>query len=424
MCLLMSVILALLTIAPLTAAVTTQLPSLSLAITREGPVVRIDFSGALQVAPAVTGPWNDLPAAVSPLQENATNAARFYRARAADPQSIFAESSVIAFGLSGGFQTNFEHAFAGTPDGIVPPHRVKEYFDGALQLGSSTIPVALRVRGNSSLQECPFPKLKFKVSKANRAGTPFFDAREIKVGTHCAEGGRGTIGRLRDERAAFREALAYEVMSALGFAGPRVRRAQIDYRDTSLTNSISPSGWQVNRHAVILDDIEVVAERLGGRALSDDEIAAIENANFDPQLIDLLLLHALLGNWDFALPADGHGLWNTHVIELPDLRLLPIAGDFDLSSFVTELVRSGAPGDYHPELGDVERQARFTVEGIAARVGSASFALGAARFAGKRAAIEAAIAAAEIDDAGRANAQRHTAAFFDALAAIPVKGPR
>lgn len=91
-------------------------------------------------------------------------------------------------------QAHFDLALAGIPDGIFPPRREKPYFVGKVWYSGHEVPVQLRVRGNSSLQECPFPKLKFKVARVDRVGTRFADAREVKLGTHCADGGRGTVG--------------------------------------------------------------------------------------------------------------------------------------------------------------------------------------------------------------------------------------
>jgi hypothetical protein len=104
----------------------------------------------------------------------------------------------VALITTGPFQRHFDLAFAGTPDGIFPPKREKPYFDGTLQMTGFDIPVSLRVRGNSSLQECPFPKLKFKVSREHRTGTPFFDARG-KTRHALRRGSHGNIGRLRDD---------------------------------------------------------------------------------------------------------------------------------------------------------------------------------------------------------------------------------
>jgi len=384
----------------------------------DGSVV-IHFDGRLRTASAITGPWTELPTAVSPYTNAAAGSQRFYRAQLLFGGGFFTETSIVAWTLTGPLQRHFELAFAGLPDGFFPPKRVKPYFDGALKMGTSELQVQLRVRGNSSLQECPFPKLKVKISPEQRAGTPFADAREIKIGTHCAEGGFGNIGRLRDERATFREALAYEAMTLLGFAGPRVRRARIDFHDTSPANGESPVGWELNRQAMILDDAEVVAERLGGRALDDAEITALTRAGFSPQLItDLRCFHALLGNWDFRLSEDGTGLWNTDVIELPNGQLLPIAGDFDLSSWVTGLPRAVAPRDYHPEWPALDRETRYALEQIQRAVPAPILAAARDRFSAKRTAVEALIDAAEIDEPGRANARDHVAAFFTALAAL------
>jgi len=401
-------------------------PVLSLA--REAGGTRIDFTGMLQQAPTVTGPWTELTNAASPywLPADAKDFSitsveksnlGFYRTRG--PESIFDRQSVINVTLAGPFQVHFEKAFAGTPDGIIPPVREKPWFEGEVALTAPGLerPIDVRVRGNSSLQECPFPKLKFKVSRADRAGTPFFNAREIKVGTHCAEGGRGTIGRLRDERATWREALVYEVMATLDFAGPRVRRTQVEYRDTSPTNGVNGEvGWTLSRKALLLDDIEVVAERLGGRALDDDEITNLTNANFNAQLIaDLRILHAFLGNWDYALSTDGSNLWNTDVVALPDGGLVPVAGDFDLCSFVTEEVQLNAPWDYHPELPALQRETRWRLDVISQDVSPEIFAAGKDRFISGRPAIDALVNAALLDETGRTNAQQHVAAFYEAL---------
>lgn len=394
----------------------------TVAIVREGAVVKVGYTGTLQSAAAVTGPWLDVTNAANPFVQDSSGAEHYFRARAAGPESIFATTNMVAFTVKGPLQAYFEKAFAGMPDGIFPPVREKPWFDGFLTVNGQQTPADLRVRGNSSLQECPFPKLKFKVSSADRAGTPFFDAREVKVGTHCAEGGRGPIGRLRDQIAAFREALAYEAMNALGFISPRVRRALIEYNDTTPAregDEPGTTGWQVIRHALIFDDVEVIAERLGARALDGQEIADLSKAGFDELLIvKLRLLHVLLGNWDFTLSIDGGELWNTDVIQFPDGRYWPIAGDFDLSSWVTERVQLNAPWDYHPELADIDREARFQTEKIQTGADPSIFAAARDHYLARRTTLEALVAGAQLDDAGRTNAQRHIQAFYAALEPI------
>lgn len=391
----------------------------AIAIERRSDGATLIFDGTLQSANSSTGPWLDLPEAVSPFTIDLAAGQKFFRSRAPSVESIFSSRSIAELTVSGPLQRHFDLALAGLPDGIFPPVREKPYFEATVAFEGSVLPARLRVRGNSSLQECPFPKLKFKIRPEDRAGTPFFDAREVKIATHCADGGEGNVGRLRDERAAFREALAYETMELLGFISPRVRRAQSTYQDTSpLVPNGSEEGWEVTRNSLLLDDIEVVAERMQGRALEDEEIAALENADFDEQLMaELELLHALLGNWDYALSVDGQGLWNTDVIELPDKKLVPVAGDFDLASFVTGQVRRSAPHDYHPELPDLDREALYRVDEARKKAGFDQFRAAMARFEAHRVDLEALINAAEVDEVGRINAFRHVEAFFNGLAA-------
>lgn len=400
---------------------TRSLAEPSLQIQRELKELIVTFSGELHASDQATGPWTSVLGAVSPLRIASPQSPRFFRAldRGSNSSSVFGPRSIVSWTLTGPLQTHFQLAFAGMPDGIFPPRREKPYFDAILNTESLSLPVSLRVRGNSSLQECPFPKLKFKVSRDTREGTPFADAREIKIGTHCADGGQGPIGRLRDERSAYREALAYETMELLGFVGPRVRRAQFQFRDTSPTNEFGTTQWVIQRNALLIEDVEVVAERLGGRALSDEEIAQLKDVDFGVQLIsDLRFFHTLLGNWDYALSVDGRGLWNTDVIELARGTKLPVAGDFDLCSWVTETVRLSAPRDFHPELLDLDREALFQLEQIRESLGFEVFEDSRRRFVTAKPQIEALIRSASVDDRGRLSALAHVASFFAALGSV------
>ncbi len=389
----------------------------TVAIARDADRTIITFTGSLLSAESNDGPWALVTNAVSPYVVDTSDGQKFYRASAPSDGSIFAARSVVTLELTGPFQAYFDMAYAGIPDGFIPPVREKPYFDGVLAMSGQTVPVSLRVRGNSNLQECPFPKLKFKVSKEDRPGTPFENAREIKIGTHCADGGHGNIGRLRDQIAAYREVLAYEVMDVAGFVTPRVRRAHIDYFDTTpATNENATVGWQITRDAMLLEDIEVLGQRLNARVLADEELANLEKSSFDIQtLVDLQLFNALIGNWDYSVAWDTRGVWNIDALEFPDGHLVPVAGDFDLASWVTGVVRGDAPDKYHPELAELERETLYDVEQIKGRVDSLNFAAGVARFEQARVKLEAIIASANLDAEGRTNVLRHVSAFYDAV---------
>jgi hypothetical protein len=108
----------------------------------DGVRVRIVFTGTLQSADAVCGPWNDVANAASPFNEDSVNRQRYYRTR--EPDSIFLSRSVVAITLTGPFQSHFDLALAGTPDGFIPPRREKPYFEETLKLTGYEIPVTLR----------------------------------------------------------------------------------------------------------------------------------------------------------------------------------------------------------------------------------------------------------------------------------------
>ena len=404
------------TLAPAATALLAGIDPPRIEISRDLGQLTVTFTGVLQTSPTVTGPWTDQSTAVSPFHPDGKSGLTFYRSAGPSAQSIFASRSIVDLVITGPLHAHFNLAAAGSPDGIFPPHREKPPFEGMVKLGALELPVGLRVRGNSSLQECPFPKLTLKVAKASREGTPFFDAREIKIGTHCADGGHGNVGRLRDERATYREVLAYETMDLMGFLSPRVRRAEIEFRDTTPTNGGVEGGWQITRKAMLLEDPEVVGERLGGHALDDLELEKLTDAGFGEQLItDLRLLHVLLGNWDYALSFDGRGLWNTDVISLPDGKLVPMLGDFDLASWVTGTVRRTFPQDYRPELPDLDRRARYELEQIQASIKLEIFRAAQDRFIAHREAIQSLATSAEVDEEGRTNVLKHIEAFYSAI---------
>ena len=407
--------LGLLALLPLRAAETENPLSssaASLSIGRSGELLSIRYTGWLESSESLQGPWLRVPEATSPYIVDPSAPALFFRAIASS--DFFSTETVAKLVFQGPFQHHFDLAFAGLPDGIFPPVREKPYFNGIMKYEGLVLPVRMRVRGNSSLQECPFPKLKVKISRTNREGTPFVDAREFKIGTHCAEGGRGNIGRLREQKATYREALVYELMNVLGFVGPKVRRGEVTFQDTSVGGDNAGVGWELTRMGFVFEHVEIVASRLGGRALEDEDIAQLADASFDEQLVvDLMMFHALIGNWDYALSSDGQGLWNTEVILRPDGSMVPVAGDFDLAAWVTGQDRVTAPRDFLPEAMPHIRQLHFELDRIRQEAGEGRFQLAWNRFLAAQEELEAQICRSQLDEEGRQLALVRLGAFFE-----------
>ncbi len=137
----------------------------------------------------------------------------------------------------------------------------------------------------------------------------------------------------------------------------------------------------------------------------------------DRTVLELQLLHALLGNWDYGLSVEGRGLWNTDVIQLDDGTYRAVPGDYDLASWVTERVSLNAPWDYFPELPDLERQMKFQVSELRGTVGEEMWRAAVQRFQQKKSALEERVRTVVVDEEGRTNMQRHLIAFFGELGA-------
>jgi hypothetical protein len=331
--------------------------------------------------------------------------------------ALFGASGPSELVLEAPFAPAFRAARAGQPDGIFPLPRTTDPFMGKIGYGDLRIDAELQVRGNSSLAECPFPKLKAKADKAQAAGTMFDGARKIKINTHCGEGGTGTIGRLREEKATWREAALYQAMRALMMPAQLAKPLSITYLDTTTNETIT-------RKAFIFEHVDLAAGRLGGKALESPETWEGDPAQVMEMqaIVRIHFFEALIGNWDWHLrigpskPGGGQ-LWNIDAVQLSD-KLVPLAQDFDLSSAVTgNLI---AEEDIDPKILPGKPQLVRQAASYLANEYGPQFAdseLHAARdhFKARRAALEQALAEAPVDDEGRANLNAHVDAFYQAL---------
>lgn len=359
--------------------------------------------------------------------------------------TLFDRAEPLAFRIEAPLGEAFEKASAGLPNGPLPgmPRRSKDPFVGTLTYATSggaevTLPIELKVRGNSSLSECSFPKLTIKIRKGDLAGAPlgpFAGDTKFKLGTHCGEdaSGTGQIGRLRHETAAHREAAVYGLLGTIltGTADEpalHARAARVTYVDTSA----GTAGEPLERDAFVLEDLARLAKRLGAAddcrtvdgeeecdpVLKDSEVFALDPAALPlPNVALLGAFHALVGNWDYSLgTALGGGkdtLWNTDVAVFgaPDApRMLPVAQDFDLASAVTGKVRGAASGA--PDaLRDQAEKYLSNLDALPPDVRSAALD----RLRSRKAAVLEAAQRLPMDDAGRAILIRHVETFYAVL---------
>lgn len=360
---------------------------------------------------------------------------------------LFASKESIALRLEGAFDAAFSAAHAGEPNGPLPgmPRRTFDEFPGKLTFtgvdGSKTFDVRLKVRGNSSLSECPFPKLSVKLTpeaKIAAKGTMFAKHSKLKIGTHCADAADddgGTIGRLRNEKSPLREVYAYQALAAVVPMSLAARAAQISYVDTS-------GGTTTERHAMLLEHAEGLAKRSGapdehcrivdGEEECDPVLTDSELQTADPRqgmdrvrIAELVLFHAAIGNWDWeialgATVAGGGGrLWNTDVILVtkpgsPELVPVPIAQDFDLASVTVGRLR-GASAEREPTPARLAARAKQALAAMSATLTPQEIATAKATFIAKKDAVYAAAETAVVDAPGRQNMKAHLDAFFAEL---------
>ena len=354
---------------------------------------------------------------------------------------VFADRSLLTLGLDGPFDDLFAAAHAGVPNGPLPglPRRVFDEMPGKLTFTMTSgergsLDVTIKVRGNSSVSECPFPKLTVKLTdaaKAVAAKTPFARNTKFKIGTHCADAGdgqTGTVGRLRNEKSPLREQLILSELEALGLPATLASRpARITYTDVK-------SHATTERNAMLFEDQKALALRSGAPkkvcrtvgaeeecdpVLTDEELAALDPRNglAHDRIAAFVLFHAAVGNWDWRLdlapeatPGHGSRVWNHDVVMLGDgTALTPVAHDFDLASAVTG--RIGPADITAPAL-----TAQLT-RMLAETTGLSDTEVDGARalFRAKKDALYAAVERSPTDLAGKALAKQHLDAFFVAI---------
>lgn len=296
----------------------------------------------------------------------------------------------------------------------------------------------LSLRGNTSLADCDFPKMKLKFTdRVQLAGTKFENMREFKIGTHCGEAkaDEPTLkGRLANQLGPLRESFAYELLRVLQIESQMAETAEISYIDPSTDNKAK------KRHALIIETLGDAAKRLGAvelkyASLGEEELdesklngaipffsAEKERADM-PALARTLLFEALIHNFDHSIRVNDFdhdifaSFWNFDAVEFPDGHRLILPTDFDLATSVTGFVMRyrdalNKSGDEEAVLTElmselVNRVALVFEKDIVVK--QVEF------FRTQRPKIEEALAKAKVDTAGKEIFLRHFSVFYQVL---------
>jgi hypothetical protein len=361
-----------------------------------------------------------------------------------EPAGIFSTNEPITLTIEAPFSDMFYLARMGVRDRPTRPiKRVKKYNPGILKgkspAGDFSLPIQIKVRGNSSLADCTFAKLKIKIDKEAARGTVFEQADEVKVGSHCdndfdKEHSYTMAGRYLDPIATHREAYAYSVLNLLGLVAPKSRPAVITYVDTS------EDSWErpIKRHAFLFEDIEVVASNLGGLEIRD------EDKLFEPEEVDavdrdaalkLYFAETLIGNWDWNLTLDREQvaskpdstrpgerrehLWNMDILTAPNGKTIPVPADFDLATIVNDFLRMGmVPDDFLTGESNSVRFRANILKRATKYFPTESLTEMRKHFEGRKGEILAHVETYPLDDKEKDRLKRHIDQFYRALSVL------
>jgi len=189
------------------------------------------------------------------------------------------------------------------------------YVDNTGMVLNRTIKVS--PRGRSRRKACDFPPLKIKFCKKELTASGLSKAhKSLKLVTHCNDE-KGALQNVMEEY------LAYKVYNELTNSSLKVQLIKINYEDTD-------SGNKFKRFGILIEDIDELAERLGGK-----EVEGFNKTidQFDNQLMNTFaMFQYMIGNEDWRIEYQR----NIKFIEKEGLdKLIPVPYDFDASGLVS-----------------------------------------------------------------------------------------
>lgn len=228
-------------------------------------------------------------------------------------------------------------SFLNGPDNIAKERlKTDEWQEGELALEQGNrISVSLKIRGNNSIEECLFRKLKLKWDKAlvelNPLGTK---SNKLKIGTHCQKI-EGQTKLLGNELSVVRENFLLQLYRLFSDSSLKSRLARVKYTD-------SVDGRVIGSYfALLREDEDEFAKSKNLLTVVPEESAVLANYDLNSLAI-LILFQSLAGNPDWRVAGIGgepfgpQGVWNTEVYRKEGggegkLKLIPVPSDLDIA---------------------------------------------------------------------------------------------
>lgn len=189
--------------------------------------------------------------------------------------------------------------------------------EGRMRVAGDTVDrrVRLRTRGLYRLRECAFVPIRLRFAQDDVAGSPLDSLRRPKLVTHCED-------NPEYEQNLLQEYAIYRVLQLLTPLSFQARLLRVTYEDSA------PSRRPITRHAIITEDPERLASRLGATLLEQQNVGFIQINQQNAALLSVF--QYFIGNTDWSLP----GLHNIQLIRLADQGINAIAYDFDWAGII------------------------------------------------------------------------------------------
>ena len=189
------------------------------------------------------------------------------------------------------------------------------YIDNHGLMVNRTIKVS--PRGRSRRKVCDFPPLKIKFNKKELTASGLRTShKSLKLVTHCNDD-KGALQNVMEEY------LAYKIYNELTNNSLKVQLVKINYEDTN-------SEQNFKRYAILIEDIDELAERLGGKEIEGFNKKMEE---FDVSLMNTFaMFQYMIGNEDWRIEY----MRNVKFIQKKaQEKLIPVPYDFDASGLVS-----------------------------------------------------------------------------------------
>ncbi len=175
--------------------------------------------------------------------------------------------------------------------------------------------VTLQVRGKFRRRICEFPPLRLTFPKKKMKAAGFNEHNDLKLVVHCVDNEAG-------DEYILREYVAYKLYQILSPESYRVQLLRVKYRDSDSKRSFT-------RYAILMEDEDELAERLGGELCED--CFSTPKEQFRPDNINTQdLFQYMIGNTDWSTDM----CRNMKLIKKTDGKYVAVPYDFDFSGFV------------------------------------------------------------------------------------------